>query len=267
MSFVPAPSEDPTKALTEAWEGLKKMDKPTLGNFLKALGPLLSYYLLNDLKPGEVAPAPEAQRSALKASVTPRGPLLALQTAVGKPVPAILPETDRKPPEFKRLGGSLELDVNHFTTPQEFIGKLKHYATSLDSSGRLARTRYEWGGEGDVEGGVDCSGLIMAALEEQLGLARGDATAESMRQHLTAGIKKGAENPRDAKVGDLLFFVPRGGSEATHVAVIAETFGDGRVRVIQSSGGRGYSEDKILNLKSGTPNRALEFGTPRFYRA
>ncbi|MFH0820564.1 MAG: hypothetical protein V1908_02210, partial [Candidatus Peregrinibacteria bacterium] len=90
------PQEDIGKVVTQVVEGLKEsMAKPTLGNVLNALGPLLTYYLLNS-SDTHVSDQPNSDdaREHLRTEVD-QSRLGALRAQVARQAPFLMAE---KPP-------------------------------------------------------------------------------------------------------------------------------------------------------------------------
>lgn len=263
----------PLPSAAETAESAAEAAKVTLNNVFRAFERSgLANLFLNALIPNEEEQPqmekPRVKLDSLRSAVAPHQELTVLRSQIEPPVQPVKEEEPVGPfkPNWQRLGEGLTLDVANFTTPSAFIAALRAYAKTPDAQGNLRTTRYVWGGEGSLKEGVDCSGLIMAALTHQLHLAQGDAGAGTMCRHLIQKPKKGAEKAREAQVGDLLFTVKRDTQEVTHVMVIAEILGNGKVRVIESSGG-GWSDQRTIDLVHGTSAREYHFGTPKFYRS
>jgi hypothetical protein len=132
----------------------------------------------------------------------------------------------------------------------------------LDTMRGYRKCSYEWGGRGKNGKGIDCSGLIVEALCD-LDCAKGDTTAQILYDHFV----KSKDNPSQVAYGDFVFWHESKG--VTHVAVVNKVLPDGKVCVTESSQGRGYSENRLVDLVNGDPKGkyTFSFGAPLFYRS
>jgi|GEM_PF-4786287 len=115
------------ESLSATAEGLKKMDKPTLANLLKAAGPLLSYYFLSGLEmpnpdqliEGRVELKAEVDRQKLRAQVGPIAPFLMAE----KPPEAKTPKTPEEitvENDLKARGYVLDEITGNYLNPRIF---------------------------------------------------------------------------------------------------------------------------------------------------
>ena len=125
----------------------------------------------------------------------------------------------------------------------------------ISSAQKHIGEKYVWGGVGDGRG-VDCSGLVVAALQER-------GVVSSSYDNSAAGFFDGTipKKPQDVKRGDLVFL--QSGGRITHVEIATGPVQNGEIPILDASSAT-HNAGKVTERTQKINSRVL-VGTPLFY--
>ncbi|MDD5448288.1 MAG: NlpC/P60 family protein, partial [Actinomycetota bacterium] len=145
-----------------------------------------------------------------------------------------LQQTD-KLSDYRRAYIGNTFDWVHCQAP--WVGKLR--STAMDAAFSKIGYPYVWGGESDLEGGYDCSGLVYYVLHGVLGYPMKRNSNDQAKDDRYPRVKR-----EDLLAGDLVFFYKSGGRESQTIGHAGLYIGQNLF--IHSTGGNaGVSVDSL----------------------